>query len=120
MPFASRFGRCRIEPASRVTGLGLITAAGPRLWLGKDGRTMTKWEYLTLILEYDKKLKDWRVQGAERPPGAGMQAILNGYGSQGWELVSLQMDDFGTYAGLGGWSSEPRTYRATFKRALLG
>lgn len=81
---------------------------------------MTKWEYLTLTIEYDKKQKDWAIRPAGMPPLAGLQAILNGSGSQGWELVSLQAESVETHAGLGGYRSDPQTYRATFKRTLPG
>lgn len=79
---------------------------------------VTKWEYLTLQVAYDKKLKDWAIHPTEKPPLVGLQTILNGYGFQGWELVSLQADYVETYAFFGGWRSEPQAYRATFKRVI--
>lgn len=79
---------------------------------------MTKWEYLTLRVEYDKKQKDWAIHRTEQPPLVGLQAILNACGSQGWELVSLQAESLETYAAFAKWCSEPEAYRATFKRAV--
>jgi len=79
---------------------------------------MTKWEYLWLRVEYDKKQRDWVIQPTGTSPLVGLQAILNGYGSQGWELVSLQADYVETYPAFGKWCSEPGAYRATFKRAI--
>ena len=79
---------------------------------------MMKWEYLTLRVEYDKKQKDWALHPTEKPPLVGLQTILNGYGSQGWELVSLQAEYLETYAAFAKWCSEPEAYRATFKRAI--
>jgi hypothetical protein len=81
---------------------------------------LTKWEYLTLRVEYDKKQKDWAIHMTGKPPWVGLQAILNGYGSEGWELVSLQAEYVETYASFAKWCSEPEAYRATFKRAISG
>jgi hypothetical protein len=79
---------------------------------------MTKWEYLTLTIEYDKKQKGWAIHPAGKPPVVGLQEILNGYGAQGWELVSLQAEYLETYAAFAKWCSETQAYRATFKRAI--
>jgi hypothetical protein len=79
---------------------------------------VTKWEYLALSIEYDKKQKDWAIHPSGKPPVVGLQAVLNEYGSQGWELVSLQAEYLETYPGFGKWSSETQAYRATFKRGI--
>ena len=80
---------------------------------------MGKWKYLTLYINYDKKKhKDWVVEYAERPPLVGLQAILEAYGSDGWELVSLNPVQFQAFAGFGKWHVEPAAYRATFKRSV--
>lgn len=79
---------------------------------------MPEWEYRTLRAEYDKKRKKWVVKFGESPPLVGLQAILDAYGAQGWELVSLNPEHFQVVAGLGQWYVEPEVYRATFKRAV--
>jgi len=79
---------------------------------------MTRWEYLTLSIEYDKKQRDWATRAAGKPAVVGLQAILNEYGTQGWELVALQAEYMEVYPAFGKWCLEPQAYRATFKRAL--
>jgi len=50
---------------------------------------MEKWEYCTIRIGYDKKKhKNWVVD-AEKAPLVGLSAILETYGSRGWELVTL-------------------------------
>jgi mannose-6-phosphate isomerase-like protein (cupin superfamily) len=81
---------------------------------------MPDWEYRTFRAGYDKKRKHWVVKIGESPPLVGLQAILDVYGAQGWELVSLNPEHFQVVAGLGKWYVEPEVYRATFKRAVGG
>ena len=75
-----------------------------------------KWEYLTFTINYHKKLKNWVVEYTNKPPLVGLPAILEVYGSEGWELVSLLPERSEAYPGFGQWTIEPATYRATFKR----
>jgi hypothetical protein len=80
---------------------------------------MVKWQYLTFEIHYDrKKHKNWVLQLAERPPLVGVKAILEAYGTDGWELVSLEPDGYRAIPGFGQWDIEPRIYRATFKRPV--
>ena len=79
---------------------------------------MTKWEYRTIRVDYDKKHKNWVVEYAESPPLIGLQAILEAHGSRGWELVSLEAEHFQIFPGFGKWYMEPAAYRATFKRSV--
>jgi len=51
---------------------------------------MEKWEYCTIRIGYDKKKhKNWVVKHAEKAPLVGLSAILEAYGSRGWELVTI-------------------------------
>jgi hypothetical protein len=80
---------------------------------------MARWEYRTMSITYDRrKQKDWVAEHPERPPLVGFKAILEAYGSRGWELVSLNPDRLQAVAGLGAWHIEPRAYRATFRRPV--
>ena len=79
---------------------------------------MGKWEYLTFSISYDKKHKNWVVQYADKPPLVGLQAILEAYGSHGWELVNLGPEHLQASPGFGKWYVEPEVYRATFKRPV--
>jgi hypothetical protein len=80
---------------------------------------MEKWKHLTISIKYDgKKHKNWVVEHAEKPPLVGLQAILEAYGSRGWELVSLNPERFQAFPGFARWHIEPRVYRATFKRPV--
>ena len=82
---------------------------------------MGKWEYITIRINYEKKKhKDWVVEYASRSPVVGLQAILEAYGSEGWELVNLDPDHLEAYPGFGKWYIEPAVYRATFKRPVEG
>ena len=77
---------------------------------------MRHWQYLTLSVNYDKKQKNLVIEFTGKPPLVGLSAILEAYGSQGWELVNLQPDRLCAFPGFGKWYIEPETYRATFKR----
>ena len=77
---------------------------------------MGKWKYCTVSINYDKKHKNWVVENPEKQPLVGLQAILEAYGSDGWELVSLNPEQFEAFPGFGKWYVEPAVYRATFKR----
>ena len=49
---------------------------------------MQRWEYLDVAISKTKNR--WIVDGKEAPQvDATRTAILNGYGEQGWELVSV-------------------------------
>jgi hypothetical protein len=81
---------------------------------------MTEWEYRTFKIRYDKKQhKNWVVEGAEKTPLVGLQAILETHGSQGWELVSLEVEHYEVSLGFGKYFMDPTGYRATFKRSVL-
>jgi hypothetical protein len=85
------------------------------------GRAMmtARWEYRTIRITYDRrKGKDWVVEYREGPPVVGFQAILDAYGSRGWELISLNLESSRAVAGFGEWQIEPRSYRATFRRRV--
>ena len=79
---------------------------------------MRKWEYNTISIGYDKKYKNWVIEYADQPPLVGLEAVLEAYGQQGWELVSLQPVRFQAFPGFGKWYVEPEAYRATFKRPV--
>jgi hypothetical protein len=77
---------------------------------------MTKWEYLSFTIRYDRKLKNWTILRADQTPIVGLQAILNVYGAEGWELVHLLPEQSEAYPGFGKWTIDAEAYRATFKR----
>ena len=80
---------------------------------------MGKWEHLTVGIRYgNKKHKNWVIKHAGEPPLVGLQAILETYGSRGWELVGLNLERFQAVAGFGTWHIEPQVYRAAFKRPV--
>ena len=80
---------------------------------------MTKWEYLTLVIDYEKKRhKDWVLELEDGSQLIGMRQILKSYGDAGWELVSLQVARSLAEPGFGKWYIDPAAYRATFKRPL--
>jgi hypothetical protein len=79
---------------------------------------MNNLEFITLVIEFDKKKKDWVVQYTDETHVIGLEKILNTYGAQGWELVNMQAECFQEYPGFGKWSAEPTCYRATFKRHI--
>lgn len=77
----------------------------------------TMWEYQTLVIRYDgKEYEDWVLEHTDKPPVIGMSEILKAYGSQGWELVSLEPERFYATPGFGTWDMRVTVYRATFKR----
>jgi hypothetical protein len=80
---------------------------------------MTKWQYVTFSIHYDRKVhKNWVIEYADKPPLVGLRAILAAYGAEGWELVGLNPDGYQAFPGFGKWDLEPRIYRATFKRPV--
>jgi len=79
---------------------------------------MVVWDYRTVRIVYDaKRKKDWVLQTGQQAL-TGMQAILDAYGQDGWELVALAPEAFEISAGLGKWYQDPVAYRATFKRRV--
>ena len=79
---------------------------------------MAKWEYCTIRINYDrKKLRDWLVERPQGPPLVGLQAILESYGSGGWELVNLSAERLEAYPTFARWHLSTTSYRATFKRS---
>jgi hypothetical protein len=70
-------------------------------------------------ITYDRrKEKDWVARYREQPPLVGFQAILDAYGSRGWELMSLNLESSRAVAGFAEWHIEPRSYRAVFRRPV--
>jgi len=57
---------------------------------------------------FQKKLKNWAVEYTNKPPLVGLQAILEAYGSEGWELVSLLPERSRHMLGLGRGTSSQR------------
>jgi len=84
----------------------------------RDREKMNKWEYITLVIKYDKKKKDWIVRYGDETQVVGLGTILNTYGDQGWELVNMQAECYLSNPGFGTWKAEPTCYRATFKRRI--
>jgi hypothetical protein len=81
---------------------------------------MAVWDYRTVRIVYDaKRKKNWVLQGGEEAL-VGMQAILDAYGNDGWELVVLAPEAFEISVGFGKWYQDPAAYRATFKRPVSG
>jgi hypothetical protein len=80
--------------------------------------TRANWEYRTACISYDgRKQKDWVVKGQEEAGLVGFSAILEAYGSRGWELISLNLERTRAFPGFGAWHVEPQSYRATFGRS---
>jgi hypothetical protein len=80
---------------------------------------MAMWEYKTISIMYDgRNRKNWVVEGRGGSPLVGFQAILEDYGSRGWELISLNLERSRAVAGFGGWHLEPRSYRAALGRPV--
>lgn len=78
---------------------------------------MAKWQYRTTLIQYkEKRIRNWVA--ADEPELIGMQAILDRYSSDGWELVGLTPEQMQAGPGFGRWYVDTTTYRATFKRPL--
>jgi len=84
-----------------------------------------RWEYRTVNITFDKRnRRDWVVEGPVElapnslhgPAPVGFTAILEAYGSCGWELISLILERSTVVVGFGAYHIEPRSYRATFGR----
>jgi len=82
-----------------------------------------KWEYLSVVVSWDREGQKWQITGGVKT--ATIQEYLNTCGSQGWELVAFNPDDYAQsehfspsaviYA-VTGWTAS--RYRAIFKRRL--
>ena len=82
---------------------------------------MTRWEYLTFAINYEKKgIKNWVVELENGSKLIGLQRILEAQGEVGWELVSLDVSHASATTGFGKWYIDPAAYRATFKRPIVG
>ena len=76
------------------------------------------WEYRTIRIPYSKRDKNWAVEFPDGRRLVGLDTILEAYGNEGWELVSLSPDRFDAFPGFGRWTADPAEYRATFKRPV--
>ena len=62
---------------------------------------MQSWEFATAVVRMVKDDKgdwEWVGRGPEGPEKAGIAAVANSYGRQGWELVATVPDQFDTIA----------------------
>jgi len=69
---------------------------------------MARWKYCTFAIHYEKKLKNWAVEYANKPPLVGLQAILEAYGSGNWSTCS--QNDPRPILDLGRGTSSQRLY----------
>ena len=82
---------------------------------------MKRWEHRTISITYDRKQhRNWVLAYTGQQPLVGLQAILEAYESDGWELIGLLPDHFEASPGFGRWTIDPTVYRATFKRRVAG
>ena len=76
---------------------------------------MTKWEYLCPWIEIqqiDRKHHDWTLRFSDGTQLIGLDEILNDFGSQGWELVSVLPTKLeGNH-----YHYEPKAFHVMFKR----
>ena len=79
---------------------------------------MQQWQYRTVIMVYERKEKVWVLHYEDGSRLAGLQAALDNYGENGWELVSLMPEESHIVAGFGRWYRNVAIYRATFKRPV--
>lgn len=82
---------------------------------------MSSWEYITVYIRLEtkrtsrlKKTFEWTAEVPNGDKLNGMAEILDHYGRQGWELVSV-VDE---YRGGNTVSSQVEVYRAFFKRSI--
>ena len=77
---------------------------------------MDKWEYLTPYVTYDRKAqKEWLIKMDDGSTVDGLANILNHYGSQGWELVNVVLEDWNAATFQGAYLSADG-FRALFRR----
>ena len=75
---------------------------------------MERWQHLSLILErryygtMDNPFSDWAAPLPDGTEIEGLQAILDRFGGEGWELVSLISTAWG--------KNEAKSLTAIFKR----
>lgn len=77
---------------------------------------MTKWEYLTVHLDFASQQEIKAGQRGDTRTYSSAQGVLNTYGEEGWELVSLRPELMDAFTGSVKWEFQPQTYLAVFKR----
>lgn len=66
---------------------------------------MQRWAYASIRMKFSFEHGDWVASYNDGTAVVGIESLLNAYGAQGWELVSLTMEKI--------FNNEE--YRATFK-----
>lgn len=75
---------------------------------------MTKWEYLVVDLHWDEREKNWTAK-VDGKTMAGFSKVLNHFGQQGWELISLSGQSIDTHDLREHYI---KMYISTFKRSI--
>lgn len=55
---------------------------------------MNTWEYKTICLAYNDKTEVYELVDEDDPPSGDVDAILNHYGDDGWEIITIMADSF--------------------------
>lgn len=72
------------------------------------------WDYRTIYVVWDGSTQDWRADWTEGPSTVGLEAVLDGEGAEGWELVGMVHERFDVAAG----QQTTQQLRLVFKRLL--
>ncbi len=80
---------------------------------------MEQWEYVAVAIAWERRAREYVARGIDDERRVGLTDILNDYGAEGWELVTLMAEDLHHAhhppSRSGGWH-----WRAVFKRRLPG
>jgi plastocyanin len=76
------------------------------------------WDYRTVFVVWDDAATDWRADWNDGSSTAGLEAVLDNEGSEGWELDSIAHERYDLIVGPDGTSQEARRLRLIFRRPL--
>ena len=75
---------------------------------------MQKWEHRVILVRWEPSHKTWVATFSDGVQIVGFEQVLDHFGSEGWELVSVVGTTWAARAAVG--AGVFRTYRAIFKR----
>jgi plastocyanin len=76
------------------------------------------WDYRTVFVVWDEAASDWRADWNDGSSTAGLEAVLDNEGSEGWELDSIAHEQYDLIVGPDSTSQEARRLRLIFRRPL--
>jgi plastocyanin len=111
------FGWLRSIVIVAIIAVAVPLAVHPAL--GAEGDESSTWDYRTIYVVWDEQTFDWRADWTDGTSTAGLEAVLDNEGDDGWELVELAHERFDPVVNGETTSQEARRLRLVLKRPAV-